>query len=144
MTRLNAPEIPFEADPSGNFPQITIEVDPASPVPPAKSIHLTADTPVEKKKSQKKALRKQPLNASMISIDESIESTRNFILACGENPDLVAVLSPVMDWIGDQETSTTRAMDPEERKTLLSAMIVKIMKAMTDAVKIAILCDDLQ
>ncbi|KAJ3028182.1 UNVERIFIED_CONTAM: hypothetical protein HDU68_002267 [Siphonaria sp. JEL0065] len=154
MVRLNAPETIVEP-PSVEMiiPQITIEVEAATPLPPKKVLTKTGSEGVEapvatptlaSKRTQKNKMRKTPVNASMISIDESIEGTRSFVVACGENPDMIAVLAPVMDWLGERETETTRNMDPTTRRALLKTMIVNIMKAMTESVKIAILCDDLQ
>ncbi|KAI9350738.1 hypothetical protein BDR26DRAFT_984279 [Obelidium mucronatum] len=109
MVHTNSPEAVLPT-PEIVIPQITIEIESATPLPPKKIMTKTTDGPSEgavplvSKRTQKKSMRKQPVNASMISIDESIEGTRSFIIACGENPDMTAILAPVMDWIGDRET----------------------------------------
>ncbi|KAJ3075350.1 hypothetical protein HDU98_008434 [Podochytrium sp. JEL0797] len=132
---------------SQNVPQIVIEIDASANANLTTSErNLSAASPVMGKKSatKKKGPSKQHTNPLQIEVDESLEGTKEFLRACGLDPNMFPIMASVMDWIVDKGSEEIQQMDAGVKKEMLQDMIVGIMKAMTETVQIAVLCDDLQ
>ncbi|KAJ3261952.1 hypothetical protein HDU77_000540 [Chytriomyces hyalinus] len=97
-----------------------------------------------KKTGTRRKPSKQVVNAALAQVDESPEAIKNFVTACGENAEYIPILQSVMDWVDKKDTDATKDMTADERRDKLRSMILHIIKAMTECLKIAVLCDDLQ
>ncbi|KAJ3384654.1 hypothetical protein HDU84_002830 [Entophlyctis sp. JEL0112] len=81
---------------------------------------------------------------SSLTIDESLDGIKEFLVACGENPSALWALHPVIDWLGDKMPPVPQDTTEKDRSAMTHSTVLKIIKSMTEEFHVAILCDDLQ